>query len=87
MSLLNNDLVCAVVFIVMGGAFRAMFLFFRVYDIRLEQLLTGIGAGYFCRYIRNNEKLRTAAEKHKVKYAAIRKEKKQAAAEEVTSND
>lgn len=63
---LNNDLVCAVVFIVMGGAFRAMFLFFRVYDIRLEQLLTGIGAGYFCRYIRNNEKLRTAAEKHKV---------------------
>ena len=63
---LNNDLICGVIFIVLGGAFRLLILYLKVYDFRIEQLMVGIGSGYICRYIRNNEKLNSFAGKHKV---------------------
>ena len=63
---LNNDLFCAAVFVVLAAVFRIIVVLLDIYDIRFEQLFIGISAGYICRYIRNNEKLRTAVEKHKV---------------------
>lgn len=63
---LHNDLICATVFFVLAAAFRITFLLLNVYDIRLEQLMTGISAGYICRYVRQNSKLKVSLEKHHI---------------------
>ena len=62
---LNKDLVCAGIFLFLGEIYRAIVLSFDIFDIRLEQLMIGIATGYVCRLICKNEKLRSAAEKHR----------------------
>lgn len=57
---LNNDLVCSVIFFVLGGIIRILCLREDATDFRLSQLMVGIGAGYLCRYIRNNERFKTS---------------------------
>ncbi len=63
---LNNDLVNAVIFLILGGIVRLVIVVLKIYDLRLDQLLTGIAAGYLCRYLRSNAKLKSGIEKHKV---------------------
>ncbi len=65
-KVLNNDLVSAVIFLVLGGLFRLVIVLLDIYDLRLDQLMTGIAAGYLCRYLRSNAKLKSGIEKHKV---------------------
>ena len=63
---LKNDLVCSVIFYLMAGIIRIIVLRLDVFDNRLDQLMIGIGAGYLCRYIRNNEKFKRSISQHKV---------------------
>ena len=62
---LKNDLVCSVVFLVLAGVLRILCLGLGVRDIRLDQLMVGIAAGYLCRYIRNNDKFKASIAKYK----------------------
>ena len=62
---LKNDLVCSVVFLVLAGILRLLCLGLDVMDIRLDQLMAGIAAGYLCRYIRNNDKFKVSIAKFK----------------------
>lgn len=63
---LNSDLVSAVIFFILGGLFRLVIVLLDVYDLRLDQLMTGIAAGYLCRYLRSNQKIKNGIEKHKI---------------------
>lgn len=61
---LRNDLVCAGIFFVLSAVIRVVFLAFDMFDIRFDQLMLGIAAGYLFRFIRNNEKLSAKLKKH-----------------------
>ena len=62
---LKNDLVCSLFFLVLAGGLRILCIGLDVTDIRLDQLMVGIAAGYFCRYIRNNDKFKESIVKFK----------------------
>ncbi len=61
---LRNDLVCAVIFFVLAVVIRVVFLAFDMFDIRFDQLMLGIAAGYLFRYLRKNEKAFSSLKKH-----------------------
>lgn len=63
---LRNDLVCACIFIALSAVIRILYLGSDMFDIRMDQLMLGIAAGYFFRYIRTNEKKSLAVRKHQV---------------------
>ena len=54
---LRNDLVCACIFLVLSALIRVFYLTNDMFDIRLDQLMLGISAGYFFRYLRKNDKV------------------------------
>lgn len=58
---LNNDLVCSILNIVFSGLIRLFFIYTDLFDIRIDQLMIGIGIGYLFRYLKNNEKLMSFA--------------------------
>lgn len=62
---LKNDLVCSVAFLVLAGVLRILCLGLNVTDIRLDQFMVGIAAGYLCRYIRSNDKFKASIAKFK----------------------
>lgn len=61
---LRNDLVCACIFLVLSALIRVFYLTNDMFDIRLDQLMLGISAGYFFRYLRKNDKLFETVKKH-----------------------
>lgn len=63
---LRNDLVCAVIFIVLSAVIRILYLNSDMFDIRMDQLMLGIAAGYFFRYIRTSEKKKAFFSKHSI---------------------
>lgn len=63
---LRNDIVCASIFVVLSAVIRILYLGSDMFDIRLDQLMLGIAAGYIFRYIRTNDKKATALKKHPV---------------------
>ena len=63
---LRNDLVCACIFIALSAVIRILYLGSDMFDIRMDQLMLGIAAGYLFRYIRTNEKKSSAVKKHPV---------------------
>ena len=56
-NFLNNDMVCSVVFFVLAGISRLLFVFTDLFDIRFDQLLLGVCAGYLFRYFRKHGEL------------------------------
>ena len=61
---LRNDLVCSSVFLIFSALIRLFFFCTDMFDIRLDQLMLGIAAGYLFRYIRTNEKKASFFKKH-----------------------
>jgi peptidoglycan/LPS O-acetylase OafA/YrhL len=55
---LNNDLVCSLIFLFLGGLVRLFFINTDLFDIRIDQVLVGIFAGYLFRYISKSQKIR-----------------------------
>ena len=54
---MNNDMVCSVVFFVLAGISRLLFVFSDLFDIRFDQLLLGVCAGYLFRYFHKHGEL------------------------------
>lgn len=63
---LRNDLVCACIFISLSALIRFFYLGSDMFDIRLDQLMLGIAAGYIFRFIRTDEKKASSFRKHPV---------------------
>lgn len=63
---LNNDLVCAVLFLVLAGLVRWFYKSIGWYDIRLYQFMLGICFAYFFRSIRTHAKVSEAFKKCKI---------------------
>ena len=63
---LRNDLVCACIFIALSALIRLFYLGSDMFDIRMDQLMLGIAAGYIFRYIRTNSKKAESFKKHYV---------------------
>lgn len=61
---LRNDLVCAIIFLVMSALIRVFYLSNEMFDIRFDQLMLGIAAGYFFRYLRKKENIFNSLKKH-----------------------
>lgn len=61
---LRNDLVCAGIFLVISALIRIFYLGNDMFDIRLDQLMLGISAGYLFRYLRKNDKVINSVKKH-----------------------
>ena len=53
---LNNDLVCALVFIALAFLIRLFVVWKGCFDIRFDQLMTGICFGYLFRFVRSHQK-------------------------------
>ncbi len=65
-SFLRKDLVCAVIFIILSALIRLFYLFSDMFDIRLDQLMICIAAGYVFRYIRANVRVKEFFKKHSI---------------------
>ena len=63
---LRNDLVCAIIFIVLSAVIRILYMNSDMFDIRMDQLMLGIASGYIFRYIRTNEKRKASLSKHAI---------------------
>lgn len=61
---LRNDLVCACIFISLAAIIAVIYRNIEMFDIRLDQLMIGIAAGYLFRYVRQNEKPASFFKKH-----------------------
>lgn len=61
---LSNDIVCACVFIALSVLSRLFFIGTGLFDIRLDQLMLGIAAGYLFRFIRNKGNCLSRFRKH-----------------------
>ncbi len=61
---LRNDLVVAVVFILLAAAARLFFLYTGMFDLRFDQLMLGIAAGYIFRYIRKRSNVLSNIRRH-----------------------
>ena len=63
---LNNDIVCAVVFLILAALFRFVLLPMDQLYIRIDQLMLGICAGYIFRFIRKSNRFKSVLGKKTV---------------------
>lgn len=61
---LNNDLVCALAFLTIAFLVRLFFVWKDYFDIRFDQLMTGICFGYLFRFVRSHQRETAALAKY-----------------------